>query len=47
MPELVKLLDGPVVSYGEGALIGADGEMRRRLRPPDTWQVDAGRDSGR
>ena len=27
MPELVKLLDGPAVSYGEGALLGVDGEM--------------------
>ena len=27
MPELVKLLDGPVVSYGKGALVGVDGEM--------------------
>jgi hypothetical protein len=27
MPQLVKLLDGPVVSYGKGALVGVDGEM--------------------
>jgi hypothetical protein len=27
MPELVKLLDGPAVSYGKGALVGVDGEM--------------------
>jgi Amino acid synthesis len=27
MPELVKLLDGPVVSYGKGAIVGVDGEM--------------------
>jgi len=27
MPDLVKLLDGPVVSYGKGALVGVDGEM--------------------
>src|ERR1700732_4766639 len=27
MPELVKLLDGPAVSYGKGALVGSTGEM--------------------
>src|ERR1700758_5369091 len=27
MPDLVKLLDGPAVSYGKGALVGVDGEM--------------------
>jgi hypothetical protein len=27
MPDLVKLLDGPAVSYGKGALIGVNGEM--------------------
>jgi hypothetical protein len=27
MPSLVKLLDGPTVSYGKGALVGVDGEM--------------------
>ena len=27
MPGLVKLLDGPAVSYGKGALVGVDGEM--------------------
>jgi Amino acid synthesis len=27
MPALVKLLDGPAVSYGKGALVGVDGEM--------------------
>jgi hypothetical protein len=27
MPELVRLLDGPAVSYGKGALVGVDGEM--------------------
>jgi hypothetical protein len=27
MPELVKLLDGPAVSYGKGAIGGVDGEM--------------------
>jgi hypothetical protein len=26
MPDLVKLLDGPAVSYGKGALVGVDGE---------------------
>jgi len=27
MPELVKLLDGPAVSYGKAALVGVAGEM--------------------
>jgi hypothetical protein len=27
MPELVKMLDGPAVSYGKGALVGVNGEM--------------------
>src|SRR5580693_1892849 len=27
MPGLVKLLDGPAVSYGKGAIVGAQGEM--------------------
>ncbi len=27
MPELVKLLDGPAVSYGKGSIVGVDGEM--------------------
>jgi hypothetical protein len=27
MPELVRLLDGPAVSYGKGALVGVAGEM--------------------
>ena len=27
MPDLVKLLDAPAVSYGKGALVGVDGEM--------------------
>src|SRR5436305_870252 len=27
MPELVRLLDGPAVSYGKGALVGVGGEM--------------------
>jgi len=27
MPELVKLLDGPAISYGKGALVGVNGEM--------------------
>jgi hypothetical protein len=26
-PELVKLLDGPAVSYGKGAIVGVQGEM--------------------
>ena len=27
MPELVKLLNGPAVSYGKGAIVGVQGEM--------------------
>ena len=27
MHDLVKLLDGPAVSYGKGAIVGVDGEM--------------------
>jgi hypothetical protein len=27
MPELVNMLDGPAVSYGKGAIVGAQGEM--------------------
>lgn len=27
MPELVRLLDGPAVSYGKGAIVGVQGEM--------------------
>jgi amino acid synthesis protein len=27
MPELVKLLDGPAVSHGKGAIVGVAGEM--------------------
>src|SRR5712675_2813027 len=27
MPELVKFLDGPAVSYGKGAIVGVAGEM--------------------
>src|SRR5580693_507662 len=27
MPELIKLLDGPAVSYGKGAIVGVQGEM--------------------
>ena len=27
MPELVKSLDGPAVSYGKGAIVGVAGEM--------------------
>jgi len=27
MPELVKMLDGPAVSYGKGAIVGVAGEM--------------------
>ena len=27
MPELVRLLDGPAVSYGKGAIVGVSGEL--------------------
>jgi len=27
MPEMVKLLDGPAVSYGKGAIVGVQGEV--------------------
>src|SRR6516164_1716042 len=27
MPDLVRLLDGPAVSYGKGAIVGVAGEM--------------------
>jgi hypothetical protein len=27
MPDLIKLIDRPAVSYGKGALVGVDGEM--------------------
>ena len=27
MPELVRLLDGPAISYGKGAIVGLNGEM--------------------
>ena len=30
MPDLVKLLDGPAVSYGNGAIVDVDGEMGHR-----------------
>jgi len=29
MPDLVKLLDGPAVSYGKGAIVGVAGEMEQ------------------
>ena len=31
MPDLVELLDGPAVSYGKGALVGASQLLRRRV----------------
>jgi hypothetical protein len=31
MPDLVKLLEGPAVSYGKGALVGASQLLRRRV----------------
>ena len=43
MPDLVKLLDGPAVSYGKGAhwRRRRDGAWRR-VRPSDARQADAG-----
>jgi Amino acid synthesis len=36
MPDLVKLLNRPAVSYGKGALVGVDGDGAwRRLCSPD------------
>ena len=32
MPELVRLLDGPAVSYGKGAIVGVAGEMEQEVR---------------
>ena len=32
MPELVRLLDGPAVSYGKGAIVGVAGEMEHEVR---------------
>jgi Amino acid synthesis len=32
MPELVKLLDGPAVSYGKGAVVGVAGEWSTAAR---------------
>ena len=34
MPELVKLLDGPAVSYGKRALVGVNGEMEHAVARP-------------
>jgi hypothetical protein len=31
MPELLKLLDGPAVSYGKGAIVGVAGEMEHAV----------------
>ena len=46
MPELVKLLDGPAVSYGKGAIVGVCGRNGawRCVRPSDARQTDAGGD---
>jgi len=40
VPELVKLLDGPAVSYGKGALVGVEGEMEHggACVHPMRWQ---------
>src|SRR5205085_12238024 len=49
MPELVKLLDGPAVSYGKGAIVGVAGEngARRGMCAPDARETDAGGDRWR
>ena len=49
MPELVKLLSGPAVSYGKGAIVGVAGEMEHggALRPSDARKTDAGCDRRR
>jgi len=46
MPDLVKLLDGPTVSYGKGAIVGVAGEMEHggACVHPHAWETDAGRD---
>ena len=43
MPDFVN---GQAVSFGEGTLVGVDGETEHSgaLRPPDARQADAGRD---
>src|SRR5215469_753649 len=50
MPELVKLLDGPAVSYGKGAIVGVAGEMEHggacvhpRLRQPSRAVIGGGK----
>src|SRR5258708_37971427 len=48
MPELVKLLGGPVVSYGKGAIVGVTGEMEHGgACPSNARQTDAGRNRRR
>jgi hypothetical protein len=49
MPELVKLLDGPAISYGKGAIVGVAGEMEHggACGPPDARETDAGGDRRR
>jgi hypothetical protein len=44
MPELVKLLDGPAVSYGKGAIVGVAGEMEHGpcVRTSDARETHAG-----
>src|ERR1700756_3534806 len=45
MPELVKLLDGPAVSYGKGAIVGVAGEMEHGgACTSDARKADAGGD---
>ena len=48
MPDLVKLLDGPALSYGKGAIVGVTGEMEHGgacVHP--MLGTDAGRDRWR
>ena len=46
MPELVKLLDGPAVSYGKGALVGVEGRSSTAARAfTRCWENRCGRRS--
>ena len=47
MPELVKLLDGPAVSYGRNRRRRLRDGARRRLCPSNASEADAGRDRRR
>jgi hypothetical protein len=46
MPELVKLLDGPAVSYGKGAIVGVAGKWSTAVRASTRcWANRCGRQS--